>query len=172
MNKFFSILSVLAISLLLFAGCLKDQTQEPQPCTYDSCAFKASASEIAAVQAYIDSAGVTGTTQHCSGLFYKLENPGTGLTPEACSAVNAKYKGMLTNGNVFDSSLVGADLALDQVIRGWRNGLPLVKEGGRILLYVPPALGWGAAAQYNRNGVVVIPANSITVFEVDLVKVY
>src|SRR5829696_8854788 len=101
MKTSISLLVSLFLFLFVFTACFKNP--EPQPCTYDPCAIKAPAGEIASVQAYLDSMGITGTTQHCSGVFYKIASQGTGKTPEACSAIVAKYKGMLTNGNVFDS---------------------------------------------------------------------
>jgi FKBP-type peptidyl-prolyl cis-trans isomerase FkpA len=166
MKKHFSNFLIPALIVFILTGCLKSEQQYQQSCDYDPCSFKAPATEIAAVQHYMDSVGVTGTTQHCSGLFYKIENPGTGKTPEACSGVNVKYKGRFTNGQVFDSSNTGIDISLADVIRGWVNGVPLVKEGGKIALYIPPSLGYGP------NNYRSIPGNSILVFDVELVKVY
>ena len=165
-----SVFVILAFSVFGFTSCLKDA--EPQPCTYDSCALKAPAAEIAAVQAYLDSMNITGVNQHCSGLFYRIENPGTGIAPEACSAVNASYKGMLTNGTVFETQTTGINFTLSSVIRGWTNGLPLIKEGGRIHLYIPPTLGYGTQERRDQSGALVIPANSILIFEVNLARVY
>jgi FKBP-type peptidyl-prolyl cis-trans isomerase FkpA len=159
------VLSLIPVLFIVFLyGCFKKL--EPQPCNYDPCAYKAPATEIAAVKQFIDSIGITGTTQHCSGLFYKIETTGTGKTPEVCSYVNAKYKGKFINGNVFDSSNTGVDFSLAGVIPGWTNGVPLIKEGGKITLYVPPSLGYGSQNYGN------IPGNSILIFDVELVKAY
>ncbi|HUQ96500.1 MAG TPA: FKBP-type peptidyl-prolyl cis-trans isomerase [Chitinophagaceae bacterium] len=166
----FSRLIVVFLVLGFLASCIKKP--EPIPCTYDACAVKAPANEIAAVQQYLDSAGITGTTQHCSGLFYTIQTPGTGLQPDACSGISVKYKGKLTNGEVFDSSATYIDIALGQVIRGWANGLPLLKEGGKMTLYIPPSLGYGSEDVRDRNNVLKIPANSILIFDVELLKVY
>lgn len=164
MKKYVFFFAVPAFLFFIFSGCLK--APEPKPCTYDACAYKAPDAEIAAVQHYLDSAGITGAMQHCSGLFYKIENAGTGNAPVACSTVNVKYKGRFTNGQVFDSSDAGINISLADVIRGWVNGVPLIKEGGRIALYIPPSLGYGSK-DYRT-----IPGNSILVFDIDLVKVY
>jgi FKBP-type peptidyl-prolyl cis-trans isomerase FkpA len=163
MKSLFFAVVLCIFSVVLFSGCLKDQKQ--QPCNYDPCAYKAPESEIVKVKAYLDSNGIT-ATQHCSGLFYKINNPGTGNTPIVCNYVNASYKGMLTNGHVFDSSNTGIDFNLSRVIRGWTNGVPLIKEGGSITLYIPPSLGYGP----DINGD--IPANSILIFDVGLNKAY
>jgi FKBP-type peptidyl-prolyl cis-trans isomerase FkpA len=168
MRKFLFLPLLLLASVSFFSGCFKD----PQPfqCNYDSCAIKAPQAEILRVQAYLDSMNLT-ATQHCSGLFYNIQNGGTGVAPDACSAINVKYIGSLTNGNIFDSTSLGANFSLGRVITGWSNGVPLLKEGGRIKLYIPPSLGYGNQ-DVRHNGALVIPANSILVFDVQLVKVY
>jgi len=101
-----------------------------------------------------------------SGLKYKVLREGTGKLPKASSTVLAHYAGWLTTGAQFDSSWDrGAPISfpLSGVVRGWTEGLQLVKEGGRILLVIPPDLGYGARATGS------IPANSTLVFIVDLV---
>lgn len=165
-NKIFRLL-ILAF-LFTAAGCFKNLDE--QKCEYDPCSFKAPSGEVTALREYLASKNIT-ATEHCSGLFYVIENPGTGKTPEACSAVSANYKGMLTDGSVFDQSTTPATFSLSGVIRGWTNGVPLIKQGGRIILYIPPSLGYGAQEVRDGSGVVRIPANSNLVFEVDLVAV-
>lgn len=148
----------------LFTGCLKNKEAE---CNYDPCAYKAPASEIQAVQEYLATNNIT-ATQHCSGLFYRIENEGTGTRANACSAVLARYKGMLTDGTVFDQSpAAGTGFYLNRVIQGWTNGIPLVKAGGRVVLYIPPSLGYGNQPPPGS----VIPANAILIFEVDVLDV-
>ena len=170
MKKYFFLFLVPAFLLFILSGCLKDS--KPLPCNYDACAIKAPDAEIAVVQHYLDSVGVS-ATQHCSGLFYKITNAGTGNAPEACQNIGVVYKGMLANGHVFDSSGTGGiALNLGSVILGWRNGIPLLKQGGKMTLYIPPTLGYGKQARYDANNNVVIPANSMLVFDVDLVAVY
>ncbi|HVG14829.1 MAG TPA: FKBP-type peptidyl-prolyl cis-trans isomerase [Chitinophagaceae bacterium] len=170
MKKLFAI----GLVTLLMYGCSKnDDAGQQQTCTYDSCAVKAPASEIQAVQAYLASKNIT-ATQHCSGLFYRVETVGTGnVVPSACSFISAKYKGSLTNGNVFDQTTGAStlDYPLSNLIKGWINGLPYIRSGGKIHLYVPPTLGYGPADQKNGAGVVVIPGNSVLIFEVELVNV-
>ena len=160
---------ILVISVLAFLliNCKKTGNSITQECTYDSCAIKAPASEIQNVQNYLSTNSIS-AIQHCSGLFYSVEIPGSGTTPLACSNVTVKYVGKLTNGTVFDQT-PGTNVAsfyLSRVIRGWTNGVPLLKQGGRIHLYIPPSLGYGNQS----NGT--IPANSILIFDVDLVTVY
>lgn len=168
MNRFSGLL-IFAVILFCLSACFKDS--QPQPCTYDPCSYKAP--DTAAVRAYLDSAGITGATKHCSGLFYKIETIGTGNSPDPCiNSIIARYKGTLINGNRFDSGQFQQPIPLSGLIAGWTNGLPLIKEGGRIHLYVPPSLGYGSQAQRDDAGNVVIPANSVTIFDVELLTVY
>lgn len=156
-------ISVWALTVtLLFAACSKNK--DNNKCEYDQCANKAPQSEIQAVAAHIAANNIT-AVQHCSGVFYTIENPGTGKNPTPCSNVSVKYKGYLTNGFVFDQQTSQVDFNLSRLVSGWRNVLPLLKAGGRIVLYIPPSLGYGSQA-YGP-----IPGNSILVFEIDLVAV-
>ena len=148
--------------LALFSGCLK---KKESTCNYDSCLDIAPASEIQAVQDYLASQGITNAQQHCSGIFYVIDNAGSGKQPTACSAVDVNYVGKLTNGNQFDAGTHYQNY-LSGVIQGWANGVPLVKEGGVIHLYIPPSLGYGS----QPNGP--IPGNSILIFDITLNAVW
>lgn len=161
--------NALFLGLLFFAaGCFKDP--EPAPCTFDPCGFKAPATEIQQVKDYLAANNLT-ATEHCSGLFYRIENAGTGLNPGPCNVVDAHYKGMLSNGEVFEENT--AQFGLTDVIAGWTIGVPMIKQGGRIVLYIPPSLAYGSREVRDRSsGALVIPANSMLVFEIDLLKVY
>ena len=69
------------------------------------------------------------------GFYYKIQEPGSGTTPTLTSRVKTLYKGMLTNGTVFDQSLVNPiEFTLNGVIAGWQYGIPLIKPGGKIIL--------------------------------------
>ncbi|MCU7549175.1 FKBP-type peptidyl-prolyl cis-trans isomerase [Chitinophagaceae bacterium LB-8] len=149
----------------LFTGCLKNTGSE-QKCTYDPCGAKAPSSEIQALKDTLANHGIT-ATEHCSGLFYAIEEQGTGVAPTACSIVTVKYKGTLPNGTVFDQTATDKTYTnyLSSLIRGWINGIPLIKTGGKIHLYIPPSLGYG------NQQAGTIPANSILFFDVELVAV-
>jgi FKBP-type peptidyl-prolyl cis-trans isomerase FkpA len=149
--------------MTFFSGCLKSASETCNS-NYDPCLVKAPASEIQAVQDYLTANGIN-ATQHCSGLFYNIDVMGTGATANVCSDVRVTYEGKLTNGNVFDSKTIPANLNLSGVILGWKDGIPLIKAGGRIYLYIPPTLAYG------NNSSASIPANSILIFRVELVSV-
>ncbi|MEI9945001.1 MAG: FKBP-type peptidyl-prolyl cis-trans isomerase [Chitinophagaceae bacterium] len=145
-------------SVILFA-CKKENS-----CDYDPCGYVAPSAEIQAVQSYLTTNSIV-ATQHCSGLFYKIESAGNGKNATPCSYVGVRYKGMLTNGTVFDNPPSAVSFNLGGLITAWKNALPLIASGGRIILYVPPSLGYG------NQAVGSIPANSILIFEIDLVAV-
>jgi len=152
------VLYLLLIAFVLVIGCKKDE------CDFNDCEFKAPASEVESVKAYLASQNITDAVQHCSGVFYRIDTVGTGKNPNACSNVVAHYVGRLTNGNIFDQG--DLDINLGRLIMGWRIGVPQAREGGSVVLYIPPSLGYGGSPAGT------IPPNSILVFNVSLKQVY
>ena len=104
-----------------------------------------------------------------SGLRYITQVEGTGKMPLATDQVTVHYTGYLLNGTKFDSSVdrgQPATFGLNQVIKGWTEGLQLMKEGGKTKFIIPSDLGYGA------NGASgVIPPNAWLIFDVELIKV-
>jgi FKBP-type peptidyl-prolyl cis-trans isomerase len=110
-----------------------------------------------------------GAATTASGLRYITQVEGTGKSPLATDQVTVHYTGYLLNGTKFDSSVdrgEPATFGLNQVIRGWTEGLQLMKEGGKTKFIIPSELGYGA----NGAGGV-IPPNAWLVFDVELIKV-
>lgn len=104
-----------------------------------------------------------------SGLVYEILKEGEGATPKATDTVEVHYHGTLTNGEVFDSSVDRGktiSFPLNRVIKGWTEGLQLLKEGGKIRLVIPSDLGYGDAGAPPK-----IPGGSTLIFEVELFKV-
>ncbi len=158
---------LLAIFLVsLFTGCLKGNDGTSFTCTYNECGVVAPATEIDAVRSYLSANSIT-ATQHCSGLFYVIDAAGSGTAPTVCSNVAVTYEGRLTNGNTFDKADSPVAFNLSGLITGFKNGIPLIKTGGKIRLYVPPSLGYGPNATPDGR----IPGNSILIFDVSLVAV-
>lgn len=105
-----------------------------------------------------------------SGLIVETLREGDGLAPTAQSTVTVHYTGWLTDGTLFDSSHVRGEpttFALNRVIRGWTEGLQLMKEGGTAILEVTPELGYGTD---NRARGPIGP-NATLIFLVELIKV-
>jgi FKBP-type peptidyl-prolyl cis-trans isomerase FkpA len=102
-----------------------------------------------------------------SGLYYVIDNPGNGSTADINSTVTVAYVGKLTDGTIFDqSSSMGTTFPLISVIQGWKEGIPLFKEGGSGILLIPSSLGYGSQAVGG------IPANSVLIFEISLINVF
>jgi len=100
-----------------------------------------------------------------SGLEIWDVKEGKGNAAVAKGKVKVHYTGWLTNGDIFDSSVVRKEpieFPLDNLIKGWQEGIPGMKIGGVRRLKIPPALGYGD----QKKGT--IPANSTLVFEIEL----
>lgn len=104
-----------------------------------------------------------------SGLQYKILKLGTGQKPSENDIVKVNYKGTFINGTQFDSSYdrgQPAEFQLNSVIKGWTEGLQLMPQGSKFVLYVPENLAYGASGA----GGVIEPYTTL-VFEVELLEV-
>jgi len=106
-----------------------------------------------------------------SGLMYIITEPGSGEQAQAGKTVKVHYTGRLLDGTKFDSSLDRNDpiefkLGQGMVIKGWDEGIALLKVGGKALLIIPSNLAYGS-----RGAGGVIPPFSPLTFEVELVSV-
>lgn len=105
-----------------------------------------------------------------SGLKYEVLTKGTGtVSPKATDTVKVHYHGTLLNGKVFDSSVQRREpisFPLNQVIKGWTEGLQLMKVGDKFKFEIPPNLGYGSYSPAPS-----IPPNSTLVFEVELLGI-
>ena len=100
-----------------------------------------------------------------SGLQYKIIEPGSGKSPGPTDEVTVNYRGTLVNGQEFDSSYSKGkpvSFPLNGVIKGWTEGLQLVKEGGKIQLVIPKQLAYG-----DRGPL----AHRTLIFDVELISV-
>lgn len=115
-----------------------------------------------------NNAGQEGVTVTDSGLQYKILEPGNELRAGKRSKVTVHYQGKDINGEVFDSNF-GSEpvtLRLSRVIKGWTEGLQLIGEGGRIVLYIPSELAYG-----RRGSPPAIGKNETLVFIIDLIDI-
>ncbi|GAB3962843.1 FKBP-type peptidyl-prolyl cis-trans isomerase [Spirosoma harenae] len=145
-------------SLWLLTSC------QSTPCESTPVLTKASDEEVATLKQFIESSQIKATADK-RGFYYTIQTPGNGEKPTVCSNVSVNYEGHLTNGIRFDS---GQDVrfGLNQLIVGWQEGIPLIAPGGRITLYLPPSLAYGDQEQGD------IPANSILIFQIDLLAIH
>ena len=150
---------VCALCIFLLYACNKSDANS---CT--TVIGQPTASEVTNLRNYL-AANSIATTEDPKGFFYNIIFSGTGAdTPSQTDSVTVRYKGTLTNGTVFDSTASGITrkFLLSDLITGWQYGLPLLKKGGVINLYLPPAHGYGCISSPN------VPSNSVTVFHVEL----
>jgi len=109
-----------------------------------------------------------GVTETASGLQYEVLVKGTGPKPKATDTVKVHYHGTLIDGTVFDSSVERkepVEFAVTGVIQGWIEALQLMSVGDKWKLTIPPAIAYGDRP---KGG---IPANSVLVFEVELLEI-
>ena len=105
-----------------------------------------------------------------SGLYYKITKTTNGIAPKAGDQVSVHYAGRLVDGSEFDSSFkrnqpIDIPIGMGQVIKGWDEGILLLKEGETATLLIPSELGYGA-----RGAGGVIPPNAWLVFDVESVS--
>ena len=103
-----------------------------------------------------------------SGLQYKVLAEGKGGMPKLTDEVTVNYRGALVDGTEFDSSYSRGNpltFRVDKVIRGWSEALPLMKEGSKWQLFIPPGLAYG------ERGSGRIPPNSTLIFDVELISI-
>ena len=104
-----------------------------------------------------------------TGLQYRVVREGTGRSPTSMDQVQVHYEGRLLDDTVFDSSYEKDEPAvfrLNRVIKGWTEGLQLMKAGAEFEFFIHPKLGYGQRGNQN------IPPNSALIFKVELLKIF
>ncbi|MEW5980979.1 MAG: FKBP-type peptidyl-prolyl cis-trans isomerase [Acidobacteriota bacterium] len=104
--------------------------------------------------------------QTTSGLAYRVLRPGAGAAhPKSSSTVTVHYSGWTTDGQMFDSSVVRgepASFGLNQVIKGWTEGVQLMVEGEKTRFWIPSKLAYDGAPDRPQG---------MLVFDVELIKI-
>ena len=143
-------LMTFVLLIALFAGCKKDDDKDYGVIDEKIITDYLEANDIEA-------------PRDPSGLYYKIIEQGMGtITP--FNSVKATYKGSYINDEVFQEAT--STFSLTQVIRGWQIGIPKIGKGGKILLFVPSALGYGSKGKGD------VPANTVLLFNVEVKEVY
>ena len=145
-------------------------------CSKTTVAPDYSAADKTTIEAYLLANNLTAQST-ASGVYYIITEPGGAYHPGSSSGVKAKYKGYLTDGTVFDQSAWGqyanpATFRLTGVIEGWQEGMQLIGVNGKIKLLIPSALGYGTSAQTDLAGNITVPANSVLIFDIELLDIY
>ena len=154
MNKLLRLnLILLSLALLIFTpACKKSKTDE----------------EV--ITAFIAKKGWTAQSTP-EGVYYVIDTLGTGTAyPTGESYPYTKYKGYLADETVFDSGTLNIPndartrVKLQNLIIGWQIGMAKFKKGGKGKLLIPSAYGYGSTSQPG------IPANSVTIFDIELLN--
>ncbi|MBU6301418.1 MAG: FKBP-type peptidyl-prolyl cis-trans isomerase [Verrucomicrobia bacterium] len=117
-----------------------------------------------------ENASREGVQTTASGLQYKILVEGTGKSPKARDTVEVHYRGTSIRGIEFDSSYARhepAEFPLSAVIRGWTEGVQLMKEGSKFQFFIPSELAYGS-----RGAPPDILPDETLVFEVELLKIW
>ena len=155
------LLLFLGVLIIGLSSCSKKDSGENIP-PFDAEAQAKTDDNL--IKAYLEAHPDIHATKHSSGLYYEILTQGTGPYPTENSMVTVDYKGELLKGTVFDEGTYTTFLNFrGNVISGWKKGIPLVKQGGKILLILPSALAYGNASP----GPGIAP-NAIMIFTITL----
>ena len=138
--------------------------------SFEGARDKRLSEEKAAIEAELESLGA-GFEKTSSGLRYQILQKGDGEKAQKNKTVSVHYKGQLSDGTVFDSSYkrnqpIEFSLGMGQVIRGWDEGVALLKVGDKARFVIPSHLAYGS-----RGAGGVIPPNANLIFDVELMSV-
>ncbi|MEY4134588.1 MAG: FKBP-type peptidyl-prolyl cis-trans isomerase [Saprospiraceae bacterium] len=149
--KSYRLLFSLLLPLTLLAGSCTRQTQDEI--------------DEEKIWKYLKENAPVGFVGHGSGVWYKILEPGSGGHPSVSSTITVNYKGTLLNKEVFDQTTgTPREFPLANLIEGWKIAVPFLQKGGKGTFILPSRLGYGP------NPPPGIPANSVLVFEIELVN--
>jgi FKBP-type peptidyl-prolyl cis-trans isomerase FkpA len=156
---------ILLFPVIALWGCLNDDAWEEQQAQQKRIVEQMVADTVLIVN-YLDSLNLE-ASKHESWLYYSIIDSGVAPYPNGYSMVKVHYKASLLNGTVFDDNTdkEPSQFWLSNLIAGWQIGLPLIGKTGKIILYIPSYWGYGTASSTK------IPANSVLIFEIELIDV-
>jgi FKBP-type peptidyl-prolyl cis-trans isomerase FkpA/FKBP-type peptidyl-prolyl cis-trans isomerase FklB len=129
---------------------------------------KAEANKTSSDSFLKENKGKEGVKTTASGLQYVVEKAGTGKSVKKESTVKMHYTGTLSDGTQFDSSFerkAPAIVKVSSLVKGWAEGLEMMKEGSKVKLFIPPDLAYGQTPTPR------IPPNSTLIIEVEVLEV-
>lgn len=148
--------TLIVFAIILFTSCISDDNNT-------ATNFEPQTDED--IQDYI-TANNLNPVKSSTGLYYIIDEVGTGENPTSTDNVTVAYKGYFLNDSVFDqSSEAGISFDLQGVIAGWTEGITYFKEGGSGTLIIPSNLGYGAGGRGS------IPGGAVLVFDINLISI-
>ena len=162
--------NILLISLLILViSCNKDDDPAADTCTED-LNYSVNADQLALDISKIDQFLLENNIdaiEDSTGLRYVILEQGNGDIPQVCKDIAVVYTGrLMSDSTIFDTTAGAVRFALDNLVVGWKIGIPKIQEGGRIQLFIPAQLAYGS----NERGT--IPANANLLFEIVLFEAY
>jgi peptidylprolyl isomerase len=170
----------LLIASLMLAACARPSAENTATTASTDTTASAAANDTTPAEAMVPTEPTGGTVDTFSmptntqttpsGLKYTIDLPGTGPQPTPGQIVAVHYTGWLPDGTKFDSSRDSGNplefpLGRGRVIKGWDEGIGMMKVGEKRTLVIPPDLAYGS-----RGAGGVIPPNATLVFKVELVS--
>lgn len=149
----------LTIILFSISACNRDDCSVGIDLNVDQTQL---AADIAAIDAFLATQPNVQVQEHPSGLRYVIQEVGDGESVSLCDNVVVDYRGTFLDGSEFDGSDRPVGLSMQNLIEGWKIGIPLIRERGEITLYIPSVYAYGEAG---RN---TIPPNANLIFTIDL----
>jgi FKBP-type peptidyl-prolyl cis-trans isomerase len=152
-----------------FEKYMQSRMAEIQAEMAKEAAAKSVEAKAAGAKFLADNAKREGVKTTASGLQYEIIKPGDGAKPVPTDKVNVHYHGTLTNGKVFDSSVQRGEpitFGVQEVIKGWTEGLQLMSIGSKFKFYIPSDLAYGDSGAGQDIG----PGETL-IFEVELLKI-
>lgn len=162
-----NILAILLV-IIVIAACEKEIDPIEQPIIPEDTTHYALTQpqiEDSIIQKYIADSNLLAQAG-IDGLYYVIENQGSGNSPDSTSKVTVVYKGYFIDGFVFDESFEPISFYLSSLILGWQQGLTYFKEGAKGTLIIPSHLAYGGTG-ISPN----IPPNTILIFDISLIEV-
>ena len=172
--KFINTLLLFCV-IAMFSACdpsnaTEENTETPETILEEPAQPKSQLEkDIDVIDKYLGEKGIR-ANQTASGLRYVISQEGEGEKAKAGQNVSVHYSGKLLDGTEFDASYKRGQplpftLGQGMVIQGWDEGISLLNQGAKATLYIPSPLAYGP------RDLGIIPANSILIFDVELVSI-
>jgi len=162
-NYIYKVLLISSISTLIY-GCTENGTKKQETVVHNELTIE-TVDYSQAIENYLTDHSIEGVIKTKEGIYIKIETEGSKEKPSLNNEITLLYKGYLLDHTVFDQTEGEVRVfSLNELIMGWKIGIPYIGKGGKCKLFIPPHFGYGS----NTFGS--IPGNSILVFDIELIN--